>query len=65
MMGRYWDTMGNLVDHIQLLYGNLVNLVENVDAGHVNAVSLDDIDQILSGRIVSQRYISIMNFGFG
>lgn len=37
-----------LVQQVQLLDTDGVNLVENGDHGHINSVSLDNIDQIIN-----------------
>lgn len=36
--------VGHFRDEVQLLDGNLINLVHHVDAGHVNAISLNHIN---------------------
>lgn len=41
----------NLVQQIQLLDTDGVNLVEDSDHGHVNSISLDDINQIIDSGV--------------
>ena len=38
VMGGDWDGVGDAVDDVELLDGDLVNLVQDVDAGDVHSV---------------------------
>jgi hypothetical protein len=53
--------MGTLVDDVKFLNGNLIDLVEHIDAWHINPVSLNDIDKLIDGRVTSKRNISVRN----
>lgn len=48
-------------DDIQLLDGDLVNLVQGIDAGDVDPVSLDDINQVIGRGITAEHEIRIVN----
>ena len=41
------DSVGNLADDVQLLDADLVNLVEDVDAGNVGSVTLHHINKFI------------------
>lgn len=66
MMCRDGHTVWDLVNQVQLLFhvkygcethctrdlnGNLIDFVEEIDAGNVNSVALDDIDQFILSRV--------------
>ena len=41
------DSVGNLADDVQLLDADLVNLIEDVDAGNVGSVTLHHINKFI------------------
>ena len=55
---RYRHVMGHLIDDVQLLDGQLVDLVQNIDAGYVPPIALDDVDELVDGGIASAEYIT-------
>ena len=46
---------------VTYLYGNLVDLVEEVNAGDVHSVPLHHVDQILCRGIIAQCDVSIVD----
>jgi len=61
MMSRNRDAMRYFIDKVQLFNGNLINLVQQVDARNVDTISFNDINQIISSCVVSQSDVSIVN----
>jgi len=55
----------DLVDDVQLLDGDLIDLVQQIDAGYVNAVAFDHIDQVVTGGIISQSNVRIVDLVLG
>ena len=47
MAGRDGDMMRKLVNDIELLNGELVDLVQNIDAWNVFPVSLNNVDELI------------------
>jgi hypothetical protein len=47
------------------LDGDLVDLVEQVDARDVGPVALDDVDQVVGRGVVSQRDVGVVNLILG
>ena len=60
-MGADGDSVRNLGDEIQLLDRDLINLVEDVQARHVNTVTLDHINQLINGGVTLERDIGVMD----
>ena len=52
-MGGDWNSVGNLADDVELLNADLVNLVEDVDAGDVGPVPLNHVDQLVRSGVAS------------
>ena len=52
-MGRDRNSVGNLADDVELLNADLVDLVEDVDAGDVGPVPLNHIDQLVRSGVAS------------
>ena len=52
VVGGDGDAVGDLADDVELLDGDLVDLVEEVDAGHVAPVALHHVDQVVRRRVV-------------
>lgn len=50
--------MRQLINDIQLLNSQLINLVQDVDAGDILSVAFNDIDQLINGSITSAEDIS-------
>ena len=46
------------------LNGDLVDLVENVDARHKHTIALNDVNQIVDGCVKSHSHIRIVDFVF-
>jgi len=44
---------------VQFLDGNLVDLVQNINAGHVNSVSFDNVDELVNCRVASDVHVGI------
>merc|ERR1719151_488514 len=61
VMCRDWDTVGNLGDDFQLFNRNLVNLVEQVDAGYVVPVPPYDVQRLGHSGVAAQRDVGIRN----
>lgn len=57
--------MRALVNDVELFDANLVDLVENVDARHINAVAFDDVNQLVNSRVLSEVEVSVRNFELG
>jgi len=53
VMGRDWNTVWNFVDDVQLLDGDLVDFVEDINARYVDSVALNYVNQLFSDSIVS------------
>lgn len=64
MMSGDWDTMRNLVDDVQLFNGDLINLVEEINAWNVDTIAFDDINEIFGSSIILQGDVSVVNFVF-
>lgn len=56
--------MRHLVNDVELLNGQLVDLVEHVYARHVAAVALNHVDQLVDGRIAAAKHIRGVDFVF-
>ena len=52
-MGRNGDRVRNLADDVELLNADLVDLVEDVDAGDVGPVPFNHVDQLVRGGVTS------------
>lgn len=46
------------------LNGDLINFVEGIDAGNVNSISLDDINEIVSGSVTAEDEVSVVDLVF-
>ena len=55
VMGRDRNSVGNLADDVELLNADLVDLVEDVDAGDVGSVTLDNINQFIRSSITPSK----------
>ena len=53
--------MFHLVQQRQFLHGDLVNLVDGVDARDVHAADLDDVDEVLVRAVVVQLDVRVLN----
>ena len=53
VMGRDRNSAGNLTDDVELLNADLVDLVQDVDAGDVGPVSFNHVDQLVRGGVAS------------
>ena len=53
VMGGDGNRVGNLADDVELLNADLVDLVEDVDAGDVGPVAFNNIDQLVGGGVAS------------
>lgn len=51
--------MRNFVNNVQLLNANLINLVQNVNTRHVHAIALNHVNQVVAGRVVPERKLSL------
>ena len=52
-----------VVQHmISHLNGDLIDLVEDVDAWNVNAIALDHVNQIIYGRVAAESDIDVVDF---
>ena len=60
-MRRYGHTMRNLVDDVELLYRDLIDLVQDVDARYIDSVAFNDVDQIIHAGVASYDYVSIVD----
>lgn len=55
-------TRAHLVNQVQLLNRNAVNLVEDIEAWHVDAVALNDINEIIGPQVgCSEGNLGIVN----
>jgi hypothetical protein len=50
--------VGHLVDDVKLLDGELVDLVQHVDAGDVASIALDHVDQLVDGGVAAAEDVS-------
>lgn len=57
--------MRTLVDDIELLNGNLIDLVKDIDAWDIDPVSLDNIDELIGRRVASKCNISVRDLILG
>merc|ERR1719264_128623 len=64
VMCRDRDTVGNLGDDFKLFNRDLVNLVQQVDAGYVVPVPLDNVDEIVNSGVAAKSDVSIGNSVF-
>ena len=53
VMGRDRNSVGNLADDVELLNADLINLIEDVDAGDVGPVPLNHVDQLVRSGVAS------------
>ena len=53
VMCRDGNSVGDLADDVELLNADLVDLVQDVDAGDVGPVSFNHIDQLVRGGVTS------------
>lgn len=63
-MSRDWDGMRDFVDNVQLLNRDLINLVEDVDARNIDAISLNCVNQVVGSSVAAHRNIRIMHTVF-
>lgn len=56
--------MRHLIQQLQLLYTDLVNLVDHIDAWHVHSVAFNHIDQVIDGGVASEMQVSIRDLIF-
>ena len=61
VMGAHGYGVRYLVDDVELLDGDLIDLVEAVDARYVDAVALDHVDQVVDGRIAAHNDVGVVN----
>jgi len=54
--------MGEFIKQVKLLNGDGIDLVEDIDAGHINAISLNNINQVIHCVIISEDDIAVSNF---
>lgn len=59
------DSVGDLRDQVQLLDRDLVNLVQNIQAGHVHTVALDHIDQLVDSGVTLETDVGIVDLVLG
>ena len=57
-MGRDGNSVGDLADDVELLNADLINLVEDVDAGDVGPVPFNHVDQLVRGGVASWNKIN-------
>src|SRR3989338_3385992 len=50
--------MGQPVEDLELFHGNLIDLVHDVDARDVLAVSFDDVDELFRSSILTENDVS-------
>ena len=50
--------MRHLVDDVQLFDGQLVDLVQDVDAWNVPPVALDNVDELVDGGVAPAEYVA-------
>lgn len=65
MVGRDRDAVRDFVDDVQLLDADLIDFVEQVDARDIDAVPLDDVDQVVGRRVVPQRDVGVVHLVLG
>ena len=53
--------MFHLIQQTEFLHGDLVNLVDGVDARDVHAAALDDVDEVLVRAVVVQLDVRVLN----
>ena len=53
--------VGHAGEDIELLDGDLVNLVENVDAGDIDAVGLDHVDELVRVGVLAQDNVGVVD----
>lgn len=58
-MGRAGDAVGDPVEDVKLLDCDLVDLVEDINAGDIESVSFDDIDELIDSGVASEADISV------
>ena len=51
VLGRDHDVVGHAVEQVELLDGDGVDLVHDVERGHVDAVALDHVDEVVHGAV--------------
>jgi len=56
------DIVGDSVEEVELLDGDGVDLVQHVNARHVNSVSLNNVDQVVHSRVALEGHISVVDF---
>jgi len=53
------NVMGDFVENVELFNGDRVNLVEHIKAGNVDAIALDDINELIHGAVLSEGDIAV------
>ena len=53
--------MRKLVQNFKFLEGDLIDLVDSIDTGHIDPTALDDIDEVISGCIVAQSDVCVVH----
>ena len=53
VMGRDGNSVGDLADDVELLNADLINLIEDVDAGDVGPVPFNHVDQLVRSGVAS------------
>lgn len=53
--------MRKFVQNFKFLECDLIDLIDSVDTGHIYPTALDDINEVISGCIVAQGDVSVVN----
>ena len=53
--------MRKFVQNFKFLEGDLIDLVDSIDTGHIDPTALDDIDEVISGSIVAESDVSVVH----
>mmetsp|Transcript_6266 Transcript_6266/g.17970 ORF Transcript_6266/g.17970 Transcript_6266/m.17970 type:complete len:274 (-) Transcript_6266:154-975(-) len=59
MVGADGDVVRDLGNDVELFDGDLIDLVHHVQAGHVLPVALDDVDDVVDGRVAVDPHLSV------
>ncbi len=50
---------------VKLLYRDGVYLVHNVNAGYVDAVAFDNVDEVVGGGVLADHYVGVVDLVLG
>lgn len=51
------DMMRHLIDDVEFLNRQLIDFIQNINAGNISSISFDDVDQLINGGVTATNNI--------